>query len=46
MTFTAVELNYAVDARKLLWHGSRCSNIGGIFSQGLKIAPEEASVNG
>jgi poly [ADP-ribose] polymerase len=44
--FAAVELKNAVDARKLLWHGSRSSNIGEIVSQGLKIAPEEAPVNG
>ena len=25
--------------RRLLWHGSRCTNYGGILSQGLRIAP-------
>ena len=30
----------------LLWHGSRTSNYAGILSQGLKIAPPEAPVNG
>lgn len=25
--------------RRLLWHGSRCTNFGGILSQGLRIAP-------
>ncbi|KAI6197693.1 Poly [ADP-ribose] polymerase [Aphelenchoides besseyi] len=32
--------------RKLLWHGSRLSNFAGILSQGLRIAPPEAPVNG
>lgn len=32
--------------RKLLWHGSRTTNYGGILSQGLRIAPPEAPVNG
>ena len=32
--------------RKLLWHGSRFSNFGGILSQGLRIAPPEAPVTG
>lgn len=31
---------------KLLWHGSRFSNWGGILSQGLRIAPPEAPVTG
>lgn len=30
--------------RRLLWHGSRCTNYGGILSQGLRIAPPEAPV--
>lgn len=30
--------------RRLLWHGSRATNFGGILSQGLRIAPPEASV--
>ena len=34
------------DNRKLLWHGSRTTNFGGILSQGLRIAPPEAPVNG
>ena len=33
-------------SRKLLWHGSRTTNFGGILSQGLRIAPPEAPVNG
>ena len=32
--------------RKLLWHGSRFSNFGGILSQGLRIAPPEAPATG
>lgn len=32
--------------RKLLWHGSRTTNYGGILSQGLRIAPPEAPVTG
>lgn len=34
------------DHRRLLWHGSRGCNFGGILSQGLRIAPPEASANG
>jgi poly [ADP-ribose] polymerase len=37
--------NVASD-RRLLWHGSRCTNFGGILSQGLRIAPPEAPVSG
>lgn len=33
-------------SRKLLWHGSRTTNFGGILSQGLRIAPPEAPKNG
>ncbi|KAL8760361.1 MAG: hypothetical protein Q9184_003383 [Pyrenodesmia sp. 2 TL-2023] len=32
--------------KRLLWHGSRTTNFGGILSQGLRIAPSEAPVNG
>lgn len=32
--------------RRLLWHGSRTGNFGGILSQGLRIAPPEAPVSG
>ncbi|KAK3074021.1 hypothetical protein LTR53_003917, partial [Teratosphaeriaceae sp. CCFEE 6253] len=32
--------------RRLLWHGSRTTNVGGILSQGLRIAPPEAPANG
>ncbi|KAF8467354.1 poly polymerase catalytic domain-containing protein [Kalaharituber pfeilii] len=34
------------DNRYLLWHGSRVTNFAGILSQGLRIAPPEAPVNG
>ena len=32
--------------KQLLWHGSRLTNWGGIFSQGLRIAPPEAPATG
>ncbi|KAH5286539.1 poly-ADP-ribose polymerase [Parastagonospora nodorum] len=32
--------------RRLLWHGSRVTNFGGIIGQGLRIAPPEAPVSG
>lgn len=32
--------------RRLLWHGSRITNWGGILAQGLRIAPPEAPVTG
>ena len=32
--------------KRLLWHGSRLTNWGGILSQGLRIAPPEAPVTG
>lgn len=32
--------------RRLLWHGSRCTNFGGILSQGLRVAPPEAPATG
>ena len=32
--------------RRLLWHGSRTTNYGGILSQGLRIAPPEAPATG
>jgi hypothetical protein len=37
--FCDVDLRNAKDSRRLLWHGSRSSNIAGILSQGLRIAP-------
>ncbi|CAF4575669.1 unnamed protein product, partial [Rotaria magnacalcarata] len=33
-----------VGNKMLLWHGSRLTNIAGIMSQGLRIAPPEAPV--
>ncbi|CAI2362094.1 unnamed protein product [Moneuplotes crassus] len=38
--------NQALSNKKLLWHGSRFSNWGGILSQGLRIAPPEAPATG
>lgn len=38
--------NHPNSQRMLLWHGSRTTNFGGILSQGLRIAPPEAPVNG
>lgn len=38
--------NHPSDNRHLLWHGSRTTNFAGILSQGLRIAPPEAPVNG
>ncbi len=35
-----------LDNRKLLWHGSRLSNWGGILGKGLRIAPPEAPKTG
>lgn len=32
--------------RRLLWHGSRCTNFAGILGQGLRIAPPEAPSSG
>ena len=32
--------------RRLLWHGSCCTNFGGILSQRLGVAPPEAPING
>ncbi|KAE8895831.1 hypothetical protein PF005_g10057 [Phytophthora fragariae] len=36
----------SVDNHKLLWHGSRLSNVVGILSKGLRVAPPEAPNNG
>ena len=38
--------NLKTSDKRLLWHGSRTTNYGGILSQGLRIAPPEAPVNG
>lgn len=32
--------------RRMLWHGSRLSNMIGIMTQGLRVAPPEAPVSG
>ncbi|KAL1874427.1 hypothetical protein VTK73DRAFT_304 [Phialemonium thermophilum] len=40
------EFGDVVQDRRLLWHGSRCTNFAGILSQGLRIAPPEAPVSG
>ena len=32
--------------KRLLWHGSRSTNFGGILSQGMRIAPPEAPCSG
>jgi len=36
----------SIGNRKLLWHGSRIANYGGILGQGLRIAPPEAPKSG
>lgn len=41
--FAKAEKHHLSD-RRLLWHGSRVTNFGGILSQGLRIAPPEAPV--
>jgi poly [ADP-ribose] polymerase len=40
------EFGDEVQDRRLLWHGSRCTNFAGILSQGLRIAPPEAPASG
>ncbi|KAF6221930.1 hypothetical protein HO133_001898 [Letharia lupina] len=42
----AMKTKLVKDHRRLLWHGSRGCNFGGILSQGLRIAPPEAPANG
>lgn len=44
--FQQSKFSGAVHDRRLLWHGSRATNFGGILSQGLRIAPPEAPVSG
>ncbi|POR31002.1 Poly [ADP-ribose] polymerase [Tolypocladium paradoxum] len=44
--FSASKFASIPSDRRLLWHGSRCTNFGGILSQGLRIAPPEAPVSG
>uniref|UniRef100_K3W571 Poly [ADP-ribose] polymerase n=1 Tax=Globisporangium ultimum (strain ATCC 200006 / CBS 805.95 / DAOM BR144) TaxID=431595 RepID=K3W571_GLOUD len=43
---TMQQLFHAVDNHKLLWLGSRLSNVVSILSQGLRIAPPEVPKNG
>ncbi|KAK1974714.1 poly polymerase catalytic domain-containing protein [Colletotrichum cereale] len=44
--FESSEFSSIKSDRRLLWHGSRVTNYGGILSQGLRIAPPEAPVSG
>ncbi|GKT41302.1 poly [ADP-ribose] polymerase 2-B [Colletotrichum spaethianum] len=44
--FEKSEFSSIKSDRRLLWHGSRVTNYGGILSQGLRIAPPEAPVTG
>lgn len=44
--FAQSEFSKINSDRRLLWHGSRATNFGGILSQGLRIAPPEAPVSG
>ncbi|EFQ34910.1 uncharacterized protein GLRG_10054 [Colletotrichum graminicola M1.001] len=44
--FEKSEFSSIKSDRRLLWHGSRVTNFGGILSQGLRIAPPEAPVSG
>ncbi len=42
----AIHPNPGMGNRRLLWHGSRTTNIAGIVTQGLRIAPPEAPSTG
>ncbi|PSR81251.1 poly polymerase catalytic domain-domain-containing protein [Coniella lustricola] len=44
--FDQSQFGASIRDRRLLWHGSRATNFGGILSQGLRIAPPEAPVSG
>ncbi|KAM0283769.1 hypothetical protein ACHAQH_002359 [Verticillium albo-atrum] len=44
--FNKLDLSKTGSDRRLLWHGSRTTNFGGILSQGLRIAPPEAPATG
>jgi poly [ADP-ribose] polymerase len=44
--FEKSEYSKVASNRRLLWHGSRVTNFGGILGQGLRIAPPEAPVSG
>jgi len=39
-------LNRDVSNHRLLWHGSKLENFLGILSEGLRVAPPEASISG
>jgi poly [ADP-ribose] polymerase len=44
--FEKSEYSKVASNRRLLWHGSRVTNFGGILGQGLRIAPPEAPSTG
>jgi poly [ADP-ribose] polymerase len=44
--FEKSEFSKVKSNRRLLWHGSRVTNFGGILGQGLRIAPPEAPATG
>jgi poly [ADP-ribose] polymerase len=44
--FEQSEYSKIASNRRLLWHGSRVTNFGGILGQGLRIAPPEAPSTG
>jgi poly [ADP-ribose] polymerase len=44
--FEQSQFSKVASNRRLLWHGSRVTNFGGILGQGLRIAPPEAPVSG
>tara|TARA_R110002003_G_scaffold107_4_gene8961 strand:- start:417 stop:1703 length:1287 start_codon:yes stop_codon:yes gene_type:complete len=44
--FEKSEYSKIASNRRLLWHGSRVTNFGGILGQGLRIAPPEAPASG
>ncbi|KAJ6125820.1 hypothetical protein N7471_010313 [Penicillium samsonianum] len=43
---SSIYANLKSQNRRLLWHGSRSTNFGGILSEGLRIAPSEAPASG
>ena len=44
--FEKSQLRITNKKRRLLWHGSRCTNFASILSKGLRIAPPEAPMGG
>ncbi|KAM0328806.1 hypothetical protein ACHAQA_005220 [Verticillium albo-atrum] len=44
--FNKLDVSKVGSDKRLLWHGSRTTNFGGILSQGLRIAPPEAPSTG